>query len=174
MILRLIGHNYKYAVEQIMLALFPAEKPVYSPDLISRPDDYITESCLFFKSSYAQAVTRISCGDKISRGVARVRLDRLTDKLTTDRLLQRIIKQSFYRASSSFIEAPPVWGSLTGIRPARLASAMIESGLSGKAAARKLTTDFYVSPERASMTVGAAASALAIKNRLKPVTSRFM
>ena len=29
MYLKLIHHEYKYAVEQIMLVLFPGEKPVY-------------------------------------------------------------------------------------------------------------------------------------------------
>ena len=27
--LQLIGHNYKYAAEQMLLSLFPAERPVY-------------------------------------------------------------------------------------------------------------------------------------------------
>ena len=28
--LQLVGHSYKYAIEQIMLSMFPGERPVYS------------------------------------------------------------------------------------------------------------------------------------------------
>ena len=165
--LHLIGHDYKYAVEQIMLALFPAEKPDYSSDSDIGSCDLVSESRLYIGGVYASAVTLIRCGDKISRGVARVSRAKLTGKLISDRLLQRIIKQSFYRASLRFVDAPPVWGSLTGIRPAHLAAAAIESGLSGKAAAKKLSGEYYVSRERAGMTVDAATSSIALKRGLE-------
>jgi len=166
--LRLDGHDYKYAVEQILLALFPAEKPDYSIDPIVGSFDLFAESVLRLRSFYAQATTVIHCGDSVSRGTARIKRDKLTGKLVTDRLLQRIIKQSFYRAASNRLESPPAWGSLTGIRPARLAATAIEVGLSGKAAARALSRDYYVSAERASMCVDAALASLTLKETLKP------
>lgn len=175
MTLILKGHEYKYAVEQIMLALFPKEKPQYSIDSISRSCDLIAESSLHYGDVYAQSITSIRHGRNASRGYARVRRDRLTGKLTTDRLLQRIIKQSFYRAaanladaSSVFADAPPVWGSLTGIRPAHLASAALSAGMSEKATAKKMAEEYYVSPERAEMCVDAAQAALALKKTLSP------
>jgi len=168
MLLRLVGHDYKYAVEQIMLALFPSEKPEYSDARIVGSGDYVSESTLRLGSTYAQAVTVMRCGDRVSRGVARARRDRLDGKLVTDRVLQRIVKQAFYRAALRFIEAPPAWGSLTGIRPAKLAAAALESGLSAKSAAQRLVREYYVSPERAAMCVDAAKAALAVKGALGP------
>ena len=164
--LNLIGHDYKYAVEQIMLALFPNEKPVYSSDHFPCSDDPFASSVLTHGQTYAQAITVIRCGDRVSRGLARVRRDRLTGKLITDRLLQRIIKQSFYRAAADHIEAPPAWGSLTGIRPASLVSAALESGTDAKSAVRTLIREYYVSPERAEMCAAAAQSSLSLKKTL--------
>ena len=164
--LLLDGHDYKYAVEQIMLALFSHERPNYSSDLIAGSDEPSAESRLSFGEVYAQSVTLISCGGKVSRAIARIKRDKLVDKLTTDRLLQRIVKQSFYRAAAAFVENPPIWGSLTGIRPAKLAAAALESGLSEKAAARSLTRKYYVSPERAGACVDAARKAIALKQTL--------
>ena len=70
--LRLVGHDYKYAVEQIMLALFPEERPDYSFDCDTSSSDLMSESTLSFGSTFAQATTVMRCGDKVSRGSARV------------------------------------------------------------------------------------------------------
>ena len=166
--LRLVGHDYKYAVEQIMLALFPEERPDYSLDPVISSAEPITESRLSVSAFYAQAITVMHCGGEVFRGSARIRCARLTGKLVTDRLLQRIIKQSFYRAAIAFIKTPPVWGSLTGIRPAHLASAALESGLSAESAVKTLMRDYYVSFERAAMCVDAAQAALVLKRSLEP------
>ena len=169
--LTLVGHGYKYAVEQIMLALFPGEKPVYAPApaLDAGDDGLSATSRLRMGAVYAQAVTVMRCGDKVSRAIARVRLDSLTGKLVTSRLIQRIIKQSFYHAALEFVDAPPVWGSLTGIRPAHIASAALEAGSSGPSAARKLVSEYYVSPERAELCVQAARASIALKRELAPL-----
>jgi len=166
--LRLVGHDYKYAVEQIMLALFPEERPLYSSDLNISSDELFATSRLHHGPVYAQATTVMRCGIRVSHGSARVRCAKLTDRLTSDRLLQRIIKQSFYRAALDYIDTPPVWGSLTGIRPAHIATVALESGMSEKTAIRTLTGDYYVSNERASMSVLAAQASLTIKRTLEP------
>ena len=196
--LDLIGHEYKYAVEQIMLALFPDERPEYVsegaggaafPDNLQnpkrmrrgrycQPDKFFSSdghggfsvvSRLSYGSVYAQAATVIEHSGDVSRGYARVGLKRLDGKLVTDRHLQRIIKKSFYKAAASFIEAPPVWGALTGIRPASLAAAALTSGDSEKNVKKMLVREFYVSPERAELCAGVARSALCVKQSLKPM-----
>jgi len=161
--LNLTGHEFKYAVEQIMLALFPDEKPEYSTE---HTGTYSAESRLIYGSVYAQATTVIRRGDLCSRGFARIKKEKLTGKLISDRLLQRIIKQSFYRAALRFLDEPPVWGSLTGIRPAQIAAKLLVSGKSETAAERSLKQEYYVSPERAGLCVKAARSALALNKTL--------
>jgi len=180
MILRLIGHEYKYAVEQIMLALFPDERPIYVGDsetgscdsVMSFDDLEISSDNLFAESRisqgvrFAQCITTIHCNGNAFRGTARVSCASLTDKLITDRLMQRIIKQSFYRAAIHIIPSPPAWGSLTGIRPAQIAAKMIELGESASLAAKKLEREYYVSPVRAKMCVSAAQAAIQLKQTL--------
>ena len=200
--LNLIGHSYKYAVEQIMLALFPGERPEYedSQRLTAQATPHAqtaaqheqgisaqaaphaqtaqaheqdpasaisAKSVLVHGGTYVQAITTIERSGEKSRGTARVNRSKLTDRLMTDRLLQRIVKQSFFRAAVTFISEPPVWGALTGIRPAKIAENAILSGASRKAAARVLVNEYYVSPERAHMCVDAAQSALAIKETVE-------
>ena len=169
-----IGHDYKYALEQIMLALYPQERPEYSissPDLpgISDKSNLTAKSVLSLSGKYyAQATTEIFDGEKIYRGFARVKKEKLNEKLITDRLLQKIIKQSFYRAAVKHINTRPVWGSLTGIRPAKIAEAAFQKGLGEKAAKKVLESEYYVSPGRAEIAVTAAKFAAAQKAKLKP------
>ena len=173
MTLRLTGHDYRYAAEQIMLAMFPEEKITHvdtgppkhdcSGDLYGEPS---AESTLSFGKTYAHAAAVLRIDGGIYRGAARVKRDRLINKLERDRLLQKAVKQSFYRAAVKLRETPPVWGSLTGIRPAKLAASALESGMSGKSAAKFLTREYYVSPERAGLCVDAARHALAVKAAL--------
>ena len=181
----LVGHEYKYAVEQIMLALFPRERPeyaVYDPNVEtdkygvslseSSSDDssaFSATSRLTFGSVYAQAITVIRHGDDVSREFSCVKRSRLTDRFTTDRYLQRIIKKSFYKASMRFIDSPPVWGSLTGIRPARIAAAALSAGKSEKSAVKCLVDEYNVTPERAIVCVEAARSANCVAVSLEPI-----
>jgi len=167
--LRLVGHDYKYAVEQIMLSLFPDERPDYSDDCGNAPSELVATSTLRLGKAFAQVSTTISCGETIFRGTARVHVSRLTDKIMTGRLLQRIVKQSFFRAAEGVIDAPPVWGSLTGIRPAHMAVSAIKGTGSVKAAIRTLTHEYYVSPSRAQMCVQAAQMSIKLKETLSPV-----
>ena len=180
-----VGHDYKYALEQIMLALYPHERPCYAKAQsgdehilpLGEPLEKNNETELTAKSAlsfsghyYAQATTEIFCGDrdKIYRGTARVKKEKLNEKLIADRLLQKIIKQSFYRAAVKHIPSRPVWGSLTGIRPAKIAQAAFDNGLSEKAAKKILINEYYVSPGRAEIAIDAARFAAAQKTKLKP------
>ena len=166
--LKLIGHDYKYAVEQIMLSLFPDERPDYFSDNYIDPEELVSESCIRFGSSFAQATTTISFDGKVFRGFSRISINKLNGKLIRDRLLQKIIKQSFYRAAVKLIDTPPVWGSLTGIRPAHIAAKTIESGLGVAATRRYLADEYYVSPKRAEICTLAAQAALELKRNLLP------
>jgi oxygen-independent coproporphyrinogen-3 oxidase len=163
--LLLQGHDYKYAVEQIMLALFPSERPEYESSVDSALS---ARSKLAFGAVYAQADTVIWKDGRAYRGYARVKRSSLVDGLETDRRIQRIIKQSFYRAAAGIVSSPPIWGSLTGIRPAKLAVASLESGAGAKSAARTLVRDYYVSPARAAICVDAARATITAKRSLEP------
>lgn len=107
MTLTLKGHDYKYAVEQIMLTMYPNELPEYSPSEASPLSADVT---LTFCDTFASASTYISSEKGVFKGSARVLRAKLTDKLESDRLLQKIIKLSFYKAAVLETGKKPVWG----------------------------------------------------------------
>ena len=161
--LYLTGHEYRYAVEQILLMMFPSERPEY-PDEPTNGDR--AEIGLFRGEHRATAVCRLYLGGKCSAGRAAVSEAALTDKLVTDRLLQRIIKLSFYRAALSSGLPRPVWGALTGIRPGKIVSSYLESGMSDRAAASRLCREYDASPQRAELCLHSAHAGLAAKKSL--------
>ena len=164
--LKLTGHDYKYAVEQIMLMLFPEERPEYAEP---EPGVLSAEISLSTGGAVAVAITRLYTPDgRRFRGEARVSRSKLTDKLTSDRLLQRCVKMSFYKAAVSYTGRHPVWGALTGIRPGKLVTGMLLSGYSEKRAVTEMMTQNFVSPERARLCLDTAKAGLAVKATLQP------
>ncbi|MEL7603531.1 MAG: hypothetical protein AAGU77_10290 [Bacillota bacterium] len=141
----LYGHDYRYAAEQILLTLFPDERPEY-PE--GAPEGDRAELYLREGAARYTAVCRFWLDGALFRGVATVEKSRVTDALSRAKYLQRIVKLAFYRAALSSGRDKPVWGALTGIRPGKLLSNLLESGLSDRAALGKFMRDNDVSPER--------------------------
>lgn len=165
--LQLIGHTYQYAAEQIMMVLFPGEKPEYGP--WTGEEDNCAAVRLTFGGQYATAVTHLRRDGKQTRGVSRVKLARLEeDAFARDRMCQRIVKLSFYKAAVALTGAKPPWGALTGIRPARLVTQMLDAGQTERQALRTMEQEFFVAPERAALCLDTARASRAASAALAP------
>jgi len=112
--LNLRGHEDRYAIEQSLLAFFPEERPVYEGE----DGDSHAEVTLHEGNVYATGVTTLTYGGKTARGEARVRTAGVSDAYERERLRQRALKLSFFRAARDVTGVTPSWGALTGIRPA--------------------------------------------------------
>jgi oxygen-independent coproporphyrinogen-3 oxidase len=162
----LSGHTYQYAVEQIMLMLFPAERPVYP----AQPGGGLRARVSLREGPrWLTATTAITtpAGQRYS-GMARVRTSELTEPLIAERLRQRAVKLSFYRAAVRLQGKKPVWGALSGIRPALLLRRLMDEGLDAAAACRRFTELYDVSPERTALTLSAARAACEAEHTLAP------
>ena len=164
--LLMLGHTYKYAVEQIMLMLFPDERPTY-PERLHPGEGRAARVTLREGSVWATASTVIFAGGRRYEGRARVRIAEFTDKLVTERLRQRIIKLSFYRAGILLLGKKPVWGALSGIRPGKLMSRLLEGGLDDRAAKAEFIRLYDVRADRAALCLDTAHAAMAAERSLK-------
>ena len=165
----LVDNDYKYAAEQMMLMLFPGERPVYPASPSDAAAENTVRLSLHRGRTYTTAVCTLSRGGMQARESVRIRSDRLCDALERPRLEQRILKLAFYRAAIALGVPKPAWGCLTGVRPAKLlAGLMHRDGLSEKAAVRMLTDTFDVSPERAALALSAERAAAKAEATLAP------
>ena len=161
------GHSYQYAVEQIMLVLFPQERPTY-PGVYDPASGNACRSTLTMGGGDSVVETEISRGGMVVRGVASAPAPSRENILVYDRVLQRLIKQSFYKAAVQLLPKKPDWGALTGIRPAKLASRALEEGLSEEETARRFREEYFVSPLRTQLAIESAQAGLAVKRSLGP------
>ena len=163
--LYLKGHTYKYAVEQMLLTLFPEERPVY-PE--GRPAGDRMEISLHRGVRFTTASCLLHTGAGRFPGRAAVENRELTDDLITDRKCQRLIKNAMYRAALRAGRKKPVWGALTGVRPGKLLAGFLREGLSEEEAARRFTEEFDVSPERTALCLDASRHTIAAQKSLGP------
>ena len=158
------GHDDRYAVEQSLLAFFPEERPVYEGEDGPRH----AEVTLHQGAVYATGVTALTYDGKTARVSARVSLAGAADEYERERLRQRALKLSFFRAARDITGATPSWGALTGIRPAKLVRTMLEEGYTPARADRELRDVYCVSPARRRLALESAQAGLRAKRDLKP------
>ena len=161
----MIGHEYKYAVEQIMLMLFPTERPTYP----ETPGEGLTARVSLREGeTWATATTVITDRGQRWYGTARIPVTELSgDAIVTERLRQRIVKLSFYRAGVRCLGRKPVWGALSGIRPGKLMRDLLETGLDDRAAKAKFIELYDVSGERADLCLDTAHAAMTAEKSLE-------
>ena len=156
------GHDYQYAVEQSLLAFFPKERPVYQGE-----DPHTARVSLTRGKKLHTAVTVLTVEGRTARGVARGDVSGAENDYERERLLQRLVKLSFFKAARDLTGRTPAWGALTGIRPAKLAGSLLEKGLTPKAADRVLRDTYFVSPQRRRLAIECAQAGLAAKAGLE-------
>lgn len=158
--LRLIGHNSRYAMEQLSLILFPQEKIEYVET------DFTGDgavSTLSEGSHWLTATAKITRNGVTARGVARCPMDAVTEPLR-----RQILRQSFYRAALHFLDAPPSWGALSGVRPTKLVSRHLMAGGTRASADRMLRDVYDVSEPRRQLCLDAAESTMEALHRQQP------
>lgn len=145
--LYLRGHDYKYAAEQIMLTLFPSERPEYPEGM---PEGERAEISLNIGENYGTAFCKLVIGDAESRARASFKVSDIKDELSRDKLCQRAIKNAFYRAALKSGIKKPAWGALTGVRPGKVFCSLMEN-CSPEEAEKRFISDYDVTPERARL-----------------------
>ena len=142
------GHEYRYAVEQMISTLFPGEKPEYT-DALNRQDGMRVS--LSSGAEYTTAVCLFRTGGESFLGRAAVRNRLLIGGTETDRLCQFAIKNAVYSAvRKSGLNRPP-WGALTGVRPGKLMSGIVRSSTDRNDAVARFEKEFDVTRERAQL-----------------------
>ena len=145
--LYLRGHDDRYAVEQLQLALFPDE-PMEPVDAPFTGDGAI--SSLSAGTTYLTASAKITLGGRTAYAQRRMKTAQ-ADVASRRRLLQN----AYYAAALELREAPQ-WGSLSGVRPTKLTTRHLLAGGDKKSADRLLKELYHVSPERRRLCVEAS------------------
>ena len=159
------GHDYKYAAEQMLLTLFPTERPEYA-DAPPGPGEDALVLSLSRGETWATATAALTWNGAEYRAARRCRVSELTDQLSADRALQRILKLAFYDAGTAALGKEPPWGALTGVRPVKIPAKAMLAGATPAQAERILRDTYRVSPGRRKLAMDCAQASLAAQRSL--------
>ena len=84
------------------------------------------------------------------------------------RAATRAAKTAAYRAVLGFLEAPPPWGAMSGVKPAKPLRQAFPHGFTDQQAHRLLAERFDIAPSRRRLTIQCARQAMACENSLAP------
>ena len=139
--LTLIGHEDRYAVEQLQMALFPENPEGSAVSALSRGKTWLT------------ATAKITLNGKTVSAARRLKADE-----ETVRLRRRILQQSYYLAAIQLLDRKPAWGALAGVRPTKITTKHLLEGGTPASADRLMRDVYYVTPERRHLAVDCSES----------------
>ena len=148
--LTLIGHDDRYAVEQLQMSLFPAGSDVEATSTLHRGSTWLT------------AVTKITYDGRTAAATRRLKASE-----ETVRLRRRCLQQSYYLAAIQLLPATPAWGALAGVRPTKITTKHLLEGGTPASADKLLKEIYYVTPERRKLAVDCSVSTVNAANKLE-------
>ena len=149
--LTLIGHDDRYAVEQLQMALFPDNAQGEAVSRLSRGKTWLT------------AATTIRDGGKTVRAVRRIKASE-----ETVRRRRQMLQQSYYLAAVQLLPATPPWGALAGVRPTKITTKHMLEGGTPKSADKLLKDVYYVTESRRKLAIDCSSSTVAAVKQLEP------
>ena len=146
----LSGHDDRYAVEQLQMALFPED---------TEGEAY---SCLHRGKVWLTASAKITVNGKTATACRRLKAAE-----ESVRLRRRILQQSYYAAAVQLLESVPAWGALAGVRPTKISTKHMLSGGTAKSADKLLRDVYYVTAPRRELAVDCSVSTVNAVNLLE-------
>ena len=139
--LTLIGHDDRYAVEQLQMALF-------GPDATGE-----AVSTLHRSAKWLTAATAITLDGRTVRAVRRI-----PAAAETVRLRRQALQQSYYKAAIQLLPNLPPWGALAGVRPTKITTKHLLEGGTAASADKLMRDIYYVTPDRRKLAIDCSQS----------------
>ncbi len=149
--LTLIGHDDRYAVEQLQMSLFPEGTAGEAVSTLHRGNTWLT------------ATAKITLDGKTATASRR-----LKSSEETVRLRRRALQQSYYLAAIQLLPEIPAWGALAGVRPTKITTKHMLEGGSVKSAKKLLQDVYYVTKERQELATDCSISTVKAASLLEP------
>ncbi len=149
--LTLIGHEDRYAVEQLQMALFPDNPDGEAASTLHRGDTWLT------------AAAKITVGGKTATASRRLKASE-----ETVRLRRRALQQSYYLAATQLLPHVPAWGALAGVRPTKITTKHMLEGGTPKSADKLMKDVYYVTEDRRKLAIDCSTSTVKAAGLLQP------
>ncbi len=159
--LRLVGHEDRYAVEQLQLALFPLEPMEFVTEPFGIADGAV--STWKRGKTWCTASTVINRNCRVYKAIKRIRVEE-----ETVRLRRQTLQQSYYMAALPLLKTIPAWGALSGVRPTKLTTKALLEGKAEREAQYMMEHSYFVTPRRAALALDCSKATLEAAAKLEP------
>lgn len=151
--------RFRYHTHEIAAAFFPADKITYYTDKESETAKI--ENCLHIQiaeeeSDFTIRIHLWLSGERVWESVYRVSESPCFRDSKDAPLLNRArksLKAELYKAFSETMKRELPWGSMTGIRPAKIVNTLFQAGLSRQEIFQELKEKYSVSEAKANLAV---------------------
>ncbi len=163
--------RYHYAAEQMLLTLFPGERPEY-PETEAPTSLAAEPNAVIFTLHRGAKLTNMSAlllrDGKWNNGVVRFPSEKLDeDDYDVYHTVQHALKMAFYKAGTALLGRDLPWGAMTGVRPVKVPTKILLSGGTPAQAERELRDEYRVSPPRRRLALDCARQSVAARRSLK-------
>ena len=151
MVLTLVGHDDRYAVEQLQMSLFGTLADGHAVSTLHRGRTWLTVTTkIFLDGREAKAVRRLRSAEE------------------TVRLRRQVLQQCYYQAAVKLLPEAPAWGALAGVRPTKITTKHFLEGGTEKSADELLEKVYYVTPERRKLALDCSEATVRAEKLLDP------
>ena len=152
--LNVSGNINQYYVQTLCMIFFPGEK--FSEDQGAQTDgEAIPELSLTLEENDegVKVFAELSLDEKFS---SCEKIYPVRDDISSDRLKKIAVGDAILSVCGEVIGYRPSWGMLVGVRPSKVATEMLESGMSKTRVKKTLVSDYFVIPKKASLATEVA------------------
>lgn len=164
------GEINPYYVQTLCLLFFPGAK--FSHDELLTDDSDVLKLKMETDGEGVKAYAELASGGRVAR---HERYEKYKDGITKVRAAKIASGIAVLACGEELFDCTPPWGIMTGVRPAKIAAPMVESGMSAADVRQALVRDYFLNPKKAALLTSIAEKeAVIIKNTASKTCSVYV
>lgn len=152
MIVKTEGNINKYYVQSLCMLFFPGAKFAESEEEAKGVP--VVSVSLRESEEGVEAFASIKQDAKVKTGS---RFEKYKKDYTKNRTAKIAVGIAVFEAGKRFFGTVPPWGILTGVRPAKIAAEMLDSGMSVSAVKKTMEKEYFLNPKKSTLVTEIAA-----------------
>ncbi len=140
-----------YYIQTLCMIFFPGEKFGEAEQLLEDTPQLVLD--LVERDGGLEATATVTVGDKSETATHRALY---SDRCTADKTAKLACGAAVVSACGSLLGYRPSWGMLTGVRPSKVATELLQEGMSKTKVKKLLASEYMVIPKKAALATDVA------------------
>ncbi len=145
------GNINVYYIQTLCMIFFPGEK--FGQESAERPDAPILSLTLSEEANGMRANVEVWAEGKHTSSE---KMYEFSEQYTRDKLAKLVCGAAVIAACGELMGYRPSWGMLTGVRPSKVATELLQQGMSKTRVKKILTSEYFVIPKKAALAADVA------------------